>query len=111
MRKIRFVVLGFLAAALIIIGVANMTPVDLRLLPAFLAGDRYVISGVPLAIVILGAILAGIIVGQIIEFLRERRERRLAEARRHEVAELRREVERLRAELGSRGDDLPRIPA
>lgn len=111
MRRIRYALLGIIAAALVLVGIANMTPVDLRLLPAFLAGDRWVVSGIPLAIVILGAVGVGIIVGQIIEYVRERRHRRQMERRREEIAELRREVERLRAELGSRGEDLPRIPA
>ncbi len=111
MRRIRFVVQALLAAALVLVGIANMTPVELRLLPPLIAGNRYVISGVPLAIVILAAVLAGIILGQVIEYFREWRQRRQVEEKRREIAELRREVERLRSELGDRLDDLPRIPA
>lgn len=111
MRRIRLILMVALGAALAIVGVANMTPVDLRLLPAFLSGERFVMRGIPLAFVVLGAVLAGIVAGQVIEYFRERRYRRLLEEKRAEVAELRHELERLRAELGDRYDDLPRIPA
>lgn len=110
MRTIKMVVLGLMAAVLIVLGVANMATVDLYLLPRALFGDRWGISGVPLAVVILAAVLAGIIIGQIIEFFRERKHRRVADEKRREIVELRREVARLRSELGSRGEELPRIP-
>ena len=111
MRTIKAVVLGLLAAVLIILGTANMAPVELHLLPPALFGGRWSLSGVPLAVVILAAVLLGIIVGQIIEFFRERKHRRLAEQKRREIVELRREVARLKSELGDRADELPRIPA
>jgi hypothetical protein len=34
----------------------------------------------------------------------------MAEEKRREIVELRQEVTRLRAKVGSQGDDLPRIP-
>ena len=45
MRTIRLAVLGLLAAILISLGVANMVPVDLYLLPAALFGDGFSIKG------------------------------------------------------------------
>jgi uncharacterized integral membrane protein len=110
MRTVKKIVLGLLAAALIILGVANMAPVDLYLLPRAIFGEGWGISGVPLAVVILVAVLAGIVIGQLVEFIRERKHRRVADERRREIVELRREVARLRAELGPRADELPRIP-
>lgn len=110
MRTIKLIVLGLLAAALIILGVANMAPVDLYLLPRALFGERWGISGVPLAVVILASVLVGIVIGQLIEYVRERKHRRVADEKRREIVELRREVARLRSELGSRADELPRIP-
>ncbi len=111
MRTIKTVVLGLLAAILIILGVANMAPVELHLLPPALFGERWGISGVPLAVVILAAVLVGIVIGQLIEFIRERKHRRVAEEKRREIVALRQEVGRLRAQLGDRADELPRIPA
>ena len=110
MRTIKLIVLGVLAAALIVLGVANMAPVDLYLLPPALFGERYGLTGIPLAVVLLAAVLAGIVIGQIIEFLRERKHRRLAEEKRREIIELRREIARLRGQLGERADELPRLP-
>ncbi len=111
MRTVKLIVLGLLAAILIALGVANMAAVDLYLLPAALFGDSFSVKGLPLAVVILAAVLMGILAGLVIEFLREHKQRRVAEEKRREIVRLRQEVTRLRAGLGDRGNDLPRIPA
>ena len=64
--------LGLLAAVLIALGVANMAAVDLYLLPAALFGDSFSVKGLPLAVVILAAVLMGILAGLVLEFLRSR---------------------------------------
>jgi uncharacterized integral membrane protein len=111
MRTIKLIVLGLLAAALIALGVANMAVVDLYLLPAKLFGESYSIKGIPLAVVIMAAVLMGILAGLMIEYLREHKIRRGAGQNRREIAQLRNEVTRLKAKLGDDEDDLPRIPA
>jgi len=111
MRTVKLIVLGLLAASLIALGVANMAAVDLYLLPETLFGDAFSIKGLPLAVVILAAVLMGILAGLVIEFLREHKQRRVAEEKRREIVKLRQEVTRLRTKLGDREDDLPRIPA
>ncbi len=111
MRTVKLIVLGLLAAILIALGVANMAAVDLYLLPAALFGDSFSVKGLPLAVVILAAVLMGIVAGQVIEFLREHKQRRVAEEKRREIVRLREEVTRLRVKLGDRENDLPRIPA
>jgi len=111
MRTVKLIVLGLLAAVLIALGVANMAAVDLYLLPAALFGDGFSIKGLPLAVVILAAVLMGILAGLVIEFLREHKQRRVAEEKRREIVRLRQEVTRLRTKLGDRENDLPRIPA
>ncbi len=111
MRTIKLIVLGLLAMILIALGVANMAAVDLYLLPAALFGDGFSIKGLPLAVVILAAVLLGILVGLVIEFLREHRQRKVAEEKRREIVQLRHELSRLQAKLGDRDDELPRIPA
>ena len=103
------IVLGLLAAILIIIGVANMTPVELNLLPSALTDERFSLKGVPLAVVILVALLLGVIVGHLRELIRGRKHRVLAEMKRRELNDLREEVTQLRAQLRDQGDDLPRI--
>ena len=111
MRTIRLIVLGLLAAILFSLGVANMVPVDLYLLPAALFGDGFSVKGLPLAVVIMAAVLLGILVGLVIEFLREHRQRKVADEKRREIVQLRQEIARMRAKLGDRDDELPRIPA
>jgi uncharacterized integral membrane protein len=111
MRTIKLIVLGLLAAILIALGAANMVAVDLYLLPEQLFGEAFSVKAIPLAVVILGAALLGILVGLVIEFLREGRQRRTAAEKRREVALLRQENTRLRARLRDHEDDLPRIPA
>jgi len=111
MRTIKMIVLGLLAVLLILLGVANMAAVDLYLLPPALGGERFGVTGIPLAAVVMGAVLVGIIVGQILEWFRERKQRVVAEEKRRELAELRQEVAQLRQKLGGRQDGLPRIPA
>ena len=111
MRTVRLIVLGLLAAVLISLGVANMVPVDLYLLPAALAGGGFSIKELPLAVVIMAAVLLGILIGLIIEYLREHRQRKLANERRREIVRLRQDIARLRAKLDDPDDDFPRIPA
>ena len=111
MRTVKLIVLGLLAVILIALGVANMAAVDLYLLPATLFGDGFSIKGLPLAVVILAAVLMGILAGLVIEFLREHKQRTVAGEKRREIVRLRQEVTRLRAKLGDREDELPRIPA
>ena len=111
MRTIKTIVLGLLAAAMILVGVANMAPVDLNLLPPALAGEGFSLKGVPLAAVVLAALLAGAVFGQLLEWVRERKQRVTADQKRREVAELRQEIAHLRARLAQKGEDLPQRPA
>jgi len=110
MQTIKLIVLGMLAAILIALGVANMAAVDLYLLPAKLFGDTFSIKEIPLAAVILAAVLLGILVGLVIEYLREHKQRRVANEKRREIVQLRQEVTRLRAKMGDQGNNLPHIP-
>ncbi len=111
MRTVKLIVLGLLAVLLIALCVGNMAAVDLYMLTAALFGDGFSVKGLPLAVVILAAVLMGILAGLVIEFLREHKQRRVAEEKRREIVRLRQEVTRLRAKLGDREDELPRIPA
>lgn len=111
MRTIKLFVLCVLAMVLVALGVANMALVDLYLMPPSLFGDRFGVRGVPLAAVILAAVLLGIVIGQVLEWMRERKHRVTADAKRREIVQLRQEVTKLRARTGGGVQDLPRIPA
>ena len=111
MRTIKLIILGLVAVVLVTLGVANMAPVDLYLLPARLAGTNFVVSSVPLAAVILAAMLFGVVVGEFLEWVRERKHRRTAAERSREIDRLRREVALMKSRFGEMTDELPKIPA
>lgn len=98
MRYIRYAFVLVLGLVLLVLALANRGLVTLALLPDDLAG----LSGVqaqielPLFAIILGGIAAGIVIGFVWEWLREHRFRADAARRAREVAQLQREVGRLR---------------
>lgn len=109
MRTIRYVFLAALAVALITIALANRAVVTLNLLPAELAeylGVGYSIS-LPLFIVIFGAIIAGLLIGFVWEYLREYKHRAAASKHRREKDQLAREVSKLKvAKAKNEGDEV-----
>lgn len=108
MRYIRYAFLGVLAVGLITVALANRNMVELRLLPEELSGFlgwSWAVT-LPLFVVIFAAIVAGVVIGFIWEWLRETRLR--AEGQRakkaavklaHEVQDLKREKEGPRDEV------------
>ena len=109
MRLIKLLLLTVVVLVFIVLGVANMTPVDLKLLPAFLGRDDLQVSAIPLAAVILVSFLAGLLIGLLIEFLRETKHRSEASRRRREVGKLKKEVTVLAKKAGE--DDEYGLPA
>ncbi len=110
MRTVKIAVLSLLGLAFVVVGVANMTPVDVFLLPAGLGLPGAEIRDVPLAGVIFASVLAGIVVGQIMEWVREAKHRRLVDQKQDEVSRLRKEIKRLSKRLGEGEEDLPKLP-
>ncbi|MGF1502402.1 MAG: hypothetical protein ACFBSD_11355 [Paracoccaceae bacterium] len=111
MRTIKLLVLGAIVLALAIVGVANMHPIDLRLLPVEIAGPGTGLVGVPLAAVLMAAVLIGVVVGQILEYLRESKYRRAADEARREATRLKRELARLNEAQGKNAEDALPLPA
>lgn len=111
MRTIRSVVSLALGLCLMLIVAANMTPVDLYLLPSVLGMADVGLKGIPLAMVIVAALLAGILVGVLVEFAREAKYRGMLEEKRKEIAQLREENARLIARFGAEAEDLALLPA
>ena len=106
MRYLRYAFLAMLGIVLISISLANREPVTLRLAPeemAGLLGLEWAIS-LPLFVVVLGGVVAGLVIGFVWEWLREYKHRRDASIRSREVERLEREVTRLRGER-NRGKD------
>lgn len=98
MRYLRLLFVVVLAAVLIVVALANRQFVEVSLLPAGL--DQWVpgdwSARMPLFLIILLAILAGMLLGVVWEWLRESSLRRQSAQRAHELQALEREVGSLR---------------
>jgi len=108
MRLIRYAFLGGLAIVLIATALANRGFVTLRVLPeemAGLFGYQWSIS-LPLFLVILGSIVAGVAIGFVWEWLREHKHRAEARHERRERERLEAEVDRLTDTGSDTGDDV-----
>lgn len=98
LRYIRTVLLTAVSAALLIFAFANLQVVTLRFLPEGLGTALNFERSfeVPLFLVILGSMLAGVALGLVWEWARNSRHRNAASQNRREAARLEREVSRLR---------------
>lgn len=108
MRYIRYAFLGGLSIILVSISLANRGIVTLRLVPDALdglLGFNWTIS-LPLFVVVLGGIAAGLVIGFIWEWLREIKHRREASRKNREVVRLEREVSKLKTEKHKDKDDV-----
>ena len=108
MRYIRYAFLAALAVVLVTVAIANRDVVTLNLLPAELATLSGVTLSVslPLFVVIFGAIIAGLLIGFVWEWLREHKHRREASQKSRDVAKLEREVVRLKGERDQGKDEV-----
>ena len=108
MRYVRYAFLGTLGIILISISLANRGLVDLQLMPEAIArivGFNPSIT-LPLFVVVLGGIAAGLVIGFFWEWLREYKLRRDAGQKAREVRNLEREVTRLKGERDQGKDEV-----
>ncbi|RVT85755.1 LapA family protein [Rhodobacteraceae bacterium CCMM004] len=108
MRYLRYAFLAALAVVLVVVALANDDPVTLRVLPEQMAGFlgwRWSAT-LPHFLVIFGAILAGILIGFVWEWLREHRHRVEARTQRREKEKLEREVAKVKETRRGKGDDV-----
>ncbi|SEK43523.1 LapA family protein [Roseovarius nanhaiticus] len=108
MRYIRYASIAIFALALILIALANRVYVPVRLVPDELSGFTALNPAheVPLFVVIFGAILAGLVLGFIWEWIREAGERAAAARQAREMQRLRAEIKRLKAEKHEGKDEV-----
>jgi uncharacterized integral membrane protein len=107
-RWLRYIFLAVLALVIVTIALANRAPVTVRLLPDDLAAVFGVawVAEVPLFLVIIGGIAAGLLIGFVWEWLREMKHRSRASSGAREVARLERELAALRDAKGVVQDDV-----
>ena len=93
-RYLRLLLLAVLGLVLLTVALANRAPVTVRLLPddmAALTGLTWAME-LPLFLVILGGILAGVLIGFVWEWVREHGHRATASQKSREVTRLEREL-------------------
>lgn len=108
MRYVRYLCIAIFAVALISVALANRSIVTLQLLPAEVAGWFAVNPQIemPLFLVILGSIVAGLLVGFIWEWIREYGQRAEAARQAREMRRLEREVAKLQGEKHEGKDEV-----
>jgi uncharacterized integral membrane protein len=109
MRTLKLVIALVMGLVLMLVVAANMEPVDLRVFPEALGIDIGSLNNVPLALVIVAAFLLGFLVGELVEFTRERKYRALLAEKRRELALVRDENQRLAQRAGVKDDELALI--
>jgi len=108
MRYVRYLCIAIFAVALISVALANRDIVTLELLPKDLPFNFAVQPTIqmPLFLVILGSIIAGLLVGFIWEWIREYGQRAEAAKQAREMRRLQREIDRLKDEKHEGKDDV-----
>lgn len=108
MRYVRYLCIATFAVALVSVALANRGVVSLQVLPPEVSGLFAVNPSIdmPLFIVILGSILAGLLVGFVWEWIREYGERAEAAKRAREMRRLQRELDKLKAQQHEGKDEV-----
>lgn len=108
LRLLKLVFLVVVAFALVLMAFANRDPVTVELIPADLSvwvGFQYAIT-LPLFVVILAGVAVGLLVGYILEWLREHRHRSEAKTQRRAAQQLEREVKSLKGTRDEGKDEI-----
>ncbi|MGV6811968.1 MAG: LapA family protein [Brevirhabdus sp.] len=108
MRTIKYIFLGLVGLALLLVAVANRGAVSLKLIPQELAdvvGMNFEVS-LPLFSVILGGVVVGLLIGFVWEWLREHKHRRDVVRKTREVSKLEREVKTLKKSTDPQKDEV-----
>ncbi|NOC46581.1 DUF1049 domain-containing protein [Ruegeria sp. HKCCD7559] len=108
MRYLRYAFLAALGIILISVSLANVQSVELKLMPDALAEllGFNLSASLPLFLVVLGGVAAGLVIGFLWEWLREHKHRRDATVKKTEVRKLEREVKKLKKKQNQGKDDV-----
>lgn len=110
MRTLKLLLLFVIMIAIVILALANRHFVTVNLLPD---GLSPILSGVvpnsyqvPLFLLCLASIVVGMVLGYLLEWLREHKHRRLAKVKAREADTLNREVDRLKRKNADSDDEV-----
>jgi putative membrane protein len=106
MRTLKLILLCLILLLIVVLALANRGPVTLHVLPEGMARVMPLSIEVPLFVVSLVSIGVGMVIGYLLEWLREHKHRRRASLKAREAAQAQREVDRLRKETGRPEDDV-----
>jgi uncharacterized integral membrane protein len=108
MRYIRYLCIAIFAVALVSVALANRGMVTLQVLPTEVSGLFALNPSfeMPLFVVILASVLAGLMIGFVWEWIREYGERAEAARQAREMRRLQREIDKLRAEKHEGKDEV-----
>ena len=106
MRTLKLILLGLILLALVVLALANRNVVTLNLLPDGMARVMPVAVELPLFVVCLLSVVVGMVIGYLLEWLREHKHRRRASQKAREAARLNVEVDRLRKQFVVPDDDV-----
>ena len=108
MRYIRYLFVALILVVLVIGAMANRQLVTLTVLPtglADLAAWNFSID-LPLFVVVLGGVAVGLLLGYVLEWIRESKHRAEVAKRQKQVKSLNREVSRLKVETNQGKDEV-----
>ncbi|MBL4873854.1 MAG: LapA family protein [Rhodobacteraceae bacterium] len=106
MRYLRYSFYAVLMVVLVMLALANREIVTLAVLPEQLSSLFPVSIQLPMFVVIMLSMLAGLLVGYVLEYFREHKQRREAAIRKREIDVLAREVDALKKQAGTQEDDV-----
>lgn len=106
MRTLKLILLAAILLVIVILSLANREAVTLNLLPEGMARLLPASIQLPLFVVSLLSIVVGMVLGYLLEWLREHKHRRRATQKAREASQLGREVDRLRKSSGQADDDV-----
>jgi putative membrane protein len=108
LKSLRYLILGAIALALLTMALANRAPVELQFLPdglsAFLGVDFRIT--LPLFLILFLAMVVGLLIGFVWEWLREHKHRAAARTHGRAVTKLERELAEVKQATGTPKDDI-----
>lgn len=107
-RYLRYAFLAVIGIILVSVSLANSALVTLKLIPEGLEplmGQNFQVT-LPLFIVVLGGVAAGLVLGFVWEWMREHKHRRDATVKTRELKKLERKVDRLKDERNAEKDEV-----